>query len=112
MFYFGRYFAAGKNPVKLAEYNGLWQHPYFRFTQRLITVVWGVAFTSEFILRVVLVYTLSPAAVLAVSPFIFNGITIATIVWTIAYATRAAKRGAEMRRQHMAQAPAQQPTRI
>jgi hypothetical protein len=42
MFYFGRYFATGDNPAKIAEYNALWQYPYVRHVQRLITLVWGV----------------------------------------------------------------------
>ncbi len=100
MFYFGRYFATVNNPTRIAEYNGLWQYPYFRFVNRVITVVWGVAYAGEFILRIILVYRLPPAVVLAVSPIVLGGITILTIAWTFAYARRAARRGAEMRQQH------------
>jgi len=95
MFYFGRYFATANDPAKRAKYNELWQYPYFRFVNRVITVVWGVAYAGEFILRVILVYTLPTAAVLAVSPIILGGLTILTIAWTFAYALRAARREAE-----------------
>jgi hypothetical protein len=96
MFYFGRYFATANDPAKRAKYNELWQYPYFRFVNRVITVVWGVSYAGEFILRVILVYTLPTAVVLAVSPIILGGLTILTIAWTFAYARRAARRGAEM----------------
>ncbi|MEO8953439.1 MAG: VC0807 family protein [Ktedonobacteraceae bacterium] len=92
MFYFGRYFATANDPTKRAKYNELWRYPYFRFVNRVITVVWGVSYAGEFILRVILVYTLPTAVVLAVSPIILGGITILTIVWTFAYARRAAAR--------------------
>jgi hypothetical protein len=92
MFYFGRYFATANDPAKRAKYNELWQYPYFRFVNRVITVVWGVSYAGEFILRVILVYTLPTAVVLAVSPIILGGITILTIAWTFAYARRAAAR--------------------
>lgn len=96
MFYFGRYFATANDPAGRAQYNELWQYPYFRFVNRVITVVWGVAYAGEFILRIILVYTLPIAVVLAVSPIILGGLTILTIAWTFAYARRAARRGAEM----------------
>ena len=108
MFYFGRYFATANDPVRIAQYNGLWQYRYFRFVNRVITVVWGVAYAGEFILRVILVYTLPPAVVLAVSPIVLGGITILTITWTFAYARRASRRGEEMRQQHLAVTPAQE----
>lgn len=95
MFYFGRYFATANNPARRDQYNGLWQYPSFRFVNRVITVVWGVAYAGEFILRVILVYTLPPAVVLGVSPLILGGLTILVIAWTFAYARRAARREAE-----------------
>lgn len=108
MFYFGRYFATGNDPAKTAYYNGLWQYQSFRYVNRVITAVWGVAYVGEFIIRVILVYTLPIAVVLAVSPLIIGGITVAAIAWTIAYSRKAAKRGAEMQRQHAAEMARQQ----
>lgn len=96
MFYFGRYFATANDPAKRDQYNGLWQYPYFRFVNRVITVVWGITYVGEFLLRVILVYALPPAVVLAVSPLILGGLTILTIAWTFAYARRAVRRAAEM----------------
>lgn len=96
MFYFGRQMMAGKDPVKIAQFDAQWQHPYARFVHRLITIVWGIAYVGEFILRVILVYTLPAAVVLLISPFLLGGITVGTIVWTFAYVRYATKRGKEM----------------
>lgn len=98
MFYFGRHFMSGRDPDKVAEFNVNWRYPYFRFVNRVITAVWGAAFTTEFLVRVILVFTLPPAAVLAVSPLILGAITVATILWTFAYVRRAQARSEEMRR--------------
>lgn len=93
MFYFGRSFTTGNDPDRIATFNAGWQRPYFRYVNRLITVVWGAAFTAEFVVRVTMVNTLPAAVVLGVSPVITGGVTIATILWTFAYVRRAKARG-------------------
>src|ERR1700724_3383431 len=97
MFYIGRQFSAGEDPVKIAEFNALWQYPRARHTFRVITVVWAIGWTSEFALRVMMVWRLSISEVLAISPFVFNGITIGLIAWSIAYGRRQRQRGTEAR---------------
>jgi hypothetical protein len=92
MFYFGRYFATANDPARIARYNQLWQYPYFRFVNRVITVVWGIAYAGEFMLRVIVVYTLPPALVLALSAIMQIGISILTLAWTFAYVRRANRR--------------------
>jgi hypothetical protein len=88
MFFFGRFFAAGNDPVRRASYDQLWKYPRFRRVQRMITLVWGVVFVGECTLRVVLIYTVSPATVLAVSPVVLGGATVLTMLWTFSYAAR------------------------
>lgn len=105
MFYVGRQFASGGDRAKAAYYTSLWQYPSFRFSNYLITIVWGVALVAEFALRVILVYTLSVAQVLAISPIVFNAITIGLILWTIAYGNRA-RRKRQQQSQDQAAAPA------
>jgi hypothetical protein len=101
MFYFGRYFATGDDPAKIAEFNALWQYPYFRHVQRLITLVWGAAYIGEFVVRVGMAASALPIpVVLGVSPVVFGAITVATMVWTFAYARRAQQHGEAMRRAH------------
>jgi hypothetical protein len=88
MFYFSRYFTAGRDPARSAEFDRAWQRPAFRHTMRLITIVWGVTSLVEFVVRILLVYTLPAATVLVVSPIVLGGLLLATISWTFAYGKR------------------------
>ncbi len=97
MFYFGRVFATGNDPVRRAEFDASWQYPAARRTHRVITLVWGLLFVAEFAFRAVLIYTVSPATVLAVSPVVLGTATALVIVWTFRYAARARRRGLERR---------------
>ena len=96
MFYIGRQFTAGDDPVQIELFNALWQRPGARRVFRLLTIVWGIVWLGEFGLRVLMVWTLSVSEVLANSPFVFNGITIGLIAWTIAYVKRRRQRQAEV----------------
>jgi hypothetical protein len=104
MFYFGRQMMAGKDKTKIAAFNAQWQFPRARFAHRLITFVWGCAFTGEFLIRVALVYTLSPALVLAFAPIITTAIVVATILWTFAY-VRYVRRKVEIERKRASSFP-------
>jgi hypothetical protein len=86
MFYFGRHFMAGNDPQKRKVFDERWQNPTVRRGHRLITTVWGIVYVGEFLARVILVYTLSAAVVLAVGPFVLGLATIVTIIWTFRYA--------------------------
>ncbi|MGH9487083.1 MAG: VC0807 family protein [Terriglobales bacterium] len=88
MFYFGRYFFGGRDPVKRAGYDQSWAFPDVRRGNRLVTLVWGVVFTGELGVQVVLVFMLPAAAVLVLSPLILGVCTVATIIWTLRYASR------------------------
>ena len=88
MFYFGRHFMAGKDPQKQATFDARWQDPRARRAHRLVTVVWGLVYTGEFIVRVMLVYRASAPVVLVVSPFVTGMATILTVMWTFWYAFR------------------------
>jgi hypothetical protein len=92
MFYFARQSTAGDDPERIAAFNERWQILAVRGMHRLITVVWGVAFTAEFLLRVILVLVLPPVAVLAAAPIISGAVIALTLVWTIAYVRRRLRR--------------------
>ena len=92
MFYFGRFFMAGKDPQKREIYNARWQNPVARRGHRLITLVWGVVYVGEFLVRIIMVYSLSAPVVLIVSPFIIGFATIFTIIWTFWYAKKIRER--------------------
>lgn len=88
MFYVGRYFMAGRDSVRRARFDAGWQNPGIRRAHHLITLVWGVVYVSEFVVRAVMVYRLSSAVVLAVSPIVMGVATFATVAWTFRYAAR------------------------
>ncbi|MBW4053566.1 MAG: hypothetical protein HIU85_19305 [Proteobacteria bacterium] len=93
MFFFGRVFATGNDPVRRAEFDATWRYPQARRAHRLVTLVWGLLLVAEFAFRVLLIYTVSPATVLVVSPLVLNTATLLVIVWTFSYAGRARRRG-------------------
>jgi hypothetical protein len=94
MFYFGRHFMAGNDPERQARFDASWQLPEVRFANRLITSVWGGAYLGELTIRVILIYTVSTATVLVLSPILIGTVTIATIIWTFRYAHRVRSRAA------------------
>ncbi len=91
-FYIIRYFTTGNNPRQEATFNAAWQYPAFRAYIRNVTIVWGVTYAIEFIVRLVLVYSLPLSQFLVISPIIFYGITIAVIAWTVRAGSRLRKR--------------------
>jgi hypothetical protein len=86
MFYFGRYFMAGNDPERQARFDATWQLPAVRFSHRLITSVWGIAYVGELMIRMILIYNASPSTVLVLSPILMGTVTIGTIIWTFRYA--------------------------
>ncbi|MFJ9460143.1 VC0807 family protein [Kitasatospora sp. NPDC101447] len=93
MFYFGRKFATDGTPEMVAWWNSMWQYPGFRKVQRNLTIVWGVAFVLEAVLRIVLVYTLSHGTVVTVNNILPYVVLGGLVYFTIAYAKRASAKG-------------------
>jgi intracellular septation protein A len=89
MFYFGRKFATNGTPESVAYWNGLWQYPGFRRTQRVITVVWGLVFIAEAVVRIGLSYALSTSAMVMISSVLPLAVTGLLVFWTISYGRRA-----------------------
>jgi hypothetical protein len=85
MFYVGRQFSAGQDPVEIERFNALWVRPGARQVFRILTIVWGLGYLGEFALRILMVQILSIPENMAVGPLVFNGITIGLIVWTVAF---------------------------
>jgi hypothetical protein len=92
MFYFGRYFLAGRDPLKRATFDARWQNPHVRYAHRLVTVVWGLLYTGEFVGRTILVYRASAAVVLVLSPVMTGIGTVLVVLWTFWYAFRVRER--------------------
>ena len=104
MFYFGRKFATDGSAESVAYWNGLWRYPSFRRTQRVISVVWGIAFLAEAGLRIALSYALSTSAMAVVSSVLPLAVLGGLIAWTVGYGRRA--RAAALAR--VAEAPSQE----
>jgi hypothetical protein len=92
MFLVGRSLIAGNDPEHIARYNQLWHNPYARRTSRVITVVWGIVYCGDFLLRLLLVLTLPVAAVLAIGPVVTGGVIGGAFLWTFAFLRRARQR--------------------
>lgn len=96
MFYFGRYFVAGRDSAKRKVFEDRYRNPAIRRGHRLITMVWGLVYVGEFGIRVIFVYMLPAPVVLAVTPFLLGIATILTVVWTFRYAYRLRDRVVDM----------------
>ncbi len=85
MFVLMRHFITGNDSERVRGFNARWNYPPFRRFQRIVTLVWGIGLIGEFIIRLVLIYTLAVAQVLAISPIILDVITVLLILWTMQY---------------------------
>ncbi|MCX4719351.1 hypothetical protein OG818_26845 [Streptomyces virginiae] len=93
IFYFGRKFATDGTPESTAWWNGLWQYEGFRTTMNRMTLVWGVAYVAEAIVRVVLASTLPTKTMVVVSPIMIYAVLGALGVWTAMYGKRSQAEG-------------------
>lgn len=91
MFYFGYHFLVRGDPARRKRYETAWRLAEVRHASRTVTFVWGCAFITEFGIRLILVWELSPGAVLAISPVVLGGLTVACVVWTLRYVRVARK---------------------
>lgn len=102
-FYFARYFATGNHPENIPWFDSLWQYQQFRHTMRVVTVVWGIGFLFEAVLRTFLVINLSTVQFLIVSPFVIYGILGILFVWMFLYSRQGRKKGQEIRQRMQAE---------
>ena len=93
-FYFGRKFATDGSTEKLAWWNGLWQYPGFRRTQRMVTTVWGVAFVLMALAQAGLTRLLSAQVMVSVGNIGPLAITAVLVMWTISYSRHKSAQGA------------------
>ncbi len=105
MFYFGRRFATNGTPESVAWWNGLWQYPGFRSSQRLITVVWGTVTVLAATVQIWLAYQLATDTMAVISNVLPFAVYGGLIFWTISYG-RARSRAAEERAGAAAAEPA------
>ncbi len=87
-FYFARRFRAGDDPEARRRWDDLWQYESFRRANRLMTVVWGMAFMVEAAVRVVMAYTLPVSVVQAVGSVMAFAVVAALMAGSTAYGRR------------------------
>lgn len=98
LFYVGRTFATDGSPAGYAWWNGLWQYPTFRSSQRVITAMWGIAYVAESVLRIVLTYTIDDLDAVVLIMNIVPFVVLAGLIFaTIKISTRTRERGAARR---------------
>ena len=68
-----------------AAFDAKWQNASFRTRTHVLTLVWGITLTGEFLLRLILVYALSIPTFLAIGPLIFYGVIIGIVAFTHLY---------------------------
>ncbi len=88
MFYFGRRFATDGTKQSVAWWNGLWVLAGFRRALRNMTLVWGLAYVIEALVRIGLSYLLPTGSMVVVNPTLAYGILGLLAAWTIACAKR------------------------
>ncbi len=91
-FYMVRQFLTGDDPQPGAAFDTLWHSPSVRSASRLMTLVWGLAMVGEFVVRIVLVLTLSVVQVLALSQVVMMVVSIGLGVWNVAFGVRVFRR--------------------
>ncbi len=95
-FYLGRRFATDGSKAQRDWWDGLWQYPQFRRTQRILGAVWGVALFGEAATRAVLTWQLGTSAMVAVNNIVPYVVTAGLILFSITVGRRA--RAAAVRR--------------
>src|SRR5579859_7922479 len=97
MFYVGRQMLCGNDTAKLARFNAGWNDPHTRFVHRLITSVWGAALFGEFLVRLLLSYTLAATVAYGLGSTILIVTIAVTFAWTFAYIRRVRRKIEAMR---------------
>jgi hypothetical protein len=88
MYYLGRSFSTGNDPIKIAEFDDIWALPGVPRRFRFVTTVWGVALVAEAALRVTLAVVLPTQEFLIVAQVV-SWTVIGVLIWfTLAYSRR------------------------
>jgi hypothetical protein len=88
-FYLGRRFATDGSRAQRDWWDGLWQHPQFRRTQRLLGAAWGLSLFGEASIRAALTWRLGTSAMVVVNNVVPYVVTILLIFVSITVGRRA-----------------------
>ncbi len=70
-----------------------WRHAGFRHAFQVITLVWGLAYLAEAVVRVIIVETTSTGSALSISRVMPYAVAALLTAWMISYGRRARRRG-------------------
>jgi len=99
----------GEDTPQGRDFASRWQYPGFRWSFRVMTVVWGVAYLAQAAAHVVIVETTSASTALAASRAMPYAVTAALVAWTIAYGRQAKRKGERIAAEARARASAPPP---
>jgi hypothetical protein len=85
----------GRGTRKGREFADLWQYPGFRHGFRVMTVVWGVTYLAVAAAHIVIIETQSAGTALSISKVLPYVVLAILIAWTVAYAKRGQRQGAQ-----------------
>jgi len=88
MYYLGRSFSTGNDPVKVAEFDEIWELPDVPRRFRLVTAVWGVALVAEAALRISLALLLSTQVFLVVAHVLGWSVLGGLLWFTVTYSRK------------------------
>lgn len=97
MYYLARATMMRSNPAQAQNLEGLRGNVYFERTMMVMTLVWGLGLLAHTSLNVALVFAVSIPTYLAIAPFTGYGAMGALALFTVWYARRARRLGAERR---------------
>ena len=90
LFYVGRQFATGGDRAAMERYDGLWEAPAFRASQRRATVVWALWGLTQAGLRTALALQLPIGTFLLVWRPLDVVVTVGLVAWTVSLTRQAA----------------------
>jgi intracellular septation protein A len=82
MFYLIRQFVAGEDETRNQIWKDLWRYAAFRSVMRQLTIMWALIYIVEALVRVGLALSLTPDAVVTISPIMGFGATLILISLT------------------------------
>lgn len=94
-FYIIRYFTVGNSQEQMLAYEAAWKFRSFRGYIRTVTILWGILYTVEFLIRLAMIYTLTISQVLVFSSILFYALTILASVLTFRLGARLRKRNTQ-----------------
>lgn len=88
IFYIGRQLTTRSNATWIADFNASWYVPAVQAVLRFLTLIWGAGMTLEFVVQMILSYTLSASNFPLVSMLLKSVIFIGLVIWTVIYIHR------------------------